>query len=103
MMTILVQFTLSHTEDKTAEIVEFFNEILPDTCTFNGNLSAELYQKDLSENSLALFEEWESTAHFNEYIAWRKNIGDFDRLGAMLTDMPAITVMSKIVTTPEVE
>lgn len=44
-MTILVQFTLSHTEDKTAEIVEFFNEILPDTCTFNGNLSAELYQK----------------------------------------------------------
>lgn len=60
-------------------------------------------KKDLSENSLVLFEEWESTAHFNEYIAWRKNIGDFDRLGAMLTDMPAITVMSKIVTTPEVE
>ncbi len=51
-MTILVQFTLSHPEDKTAEIVEFFNEILPDTRTFNGNLSAELYQKDLAENAL---------------------------------------------------
>ncbi|WP_368085390.1 putative quinol monooxygenase [Vibrio splendidus] len=101
MMTILVQFTLSHTEDKTAEIGAFFNEILPDTRTFNGNLSAELYQKDLAENALVLCEEWESTAHFNEYIAWRKDIGDFDRLGAMLTDMPIITVMSKIVTASE--
>ncbi|MEZ8384175.1 antibiotic biosynthesis monooxygenase, partial [Vibrio splendidus] len=27
--------------------------------------------------------------------------GDFDRLGAMLTDMPIITVMSKIVTASE--
>ncbi len=44
-MTILVQFTLSHTENKTAEIGEFFNEILPDTRTFNGNLSAELIKK----------------------------------------------------------
>ncbi|MBY7729259.1 antibiotic biosynthesis monooxygenase [Vibrio splendidus] len=102
MMTILVQFTLSHTEEKAAEIVEFFNEILPDTRTFNGNLSAELYQKDLSENSLVLFEQWEDTAYFDEYIAWRKNIGDFDRLGTMLTDMPTITVMSKIITTSKV-
>lgn len=101
MMTILVQFTLSHTEDHTVEIVEFFNEILPDTRTFNGNLSAELYQKDLPENSLVLCEEWESKSHFNEYIAWRKDIGDFARLGAMLTDAPTITVMSKIVTASE--
>ncbi|MGF1789408.1 antibiotic biosynthesis monooxygenase [Photobacterium profundum] len=95
MMTILVQFTLRHTSENTAEIIRFFNEILPDTRTFDGNISAELYKKDRVDNALNLFEQWESPAHFDKYIDWRKSIGDFDRLGAMLTDAPVITVMSK--------
>lgn len=94
-MTILVQFTLSHVSENTANIIQFFNDILPDTRTFDGNISADLYRKDQADNALNLYEQWTSPAHFEKYINWRKQIGDFDRLGAMLTDAPVITVMSK--------
>lgn len=94
-MTILVQFTLNHTAENTDKIIRFFAEILPDTRTFAGNISAELFKQEQDGDALNLFEKWESAAHFEKYIEWRKSIGDFDRLGSMLTDTPMITIMDK--------
>lgn len=94
-MTILVKFTFKHTAENTTKITQFFNEILPDTRTFDGNVSAQLYKNDQAENALVLLEVWENPACFENYISWRKEIGDFDRLGSMLTDTPAITMMSE--------
>ncbi|MBZ6068512.1 putative quinol monooxygenase [Aeromonas schubertii] len=95
-MTILVTFELSHTEEQTPQIKDFFCEILPDTRSFEGNLSAQLFEKPQGGNALVLQEEWRSPAHFDKYIEWRKAIGDFDRLGSLLTQAPQISQLSKV-------
>lgn len=94
-MSILVQFKLSHSPENTQAIKDFFTEILPDTRTFEGNVSAHLYEKIQGQHELVLFEEWQTPQHFDKYIAWRKEIGDFDHLGTMLTDAPNISMLAK--------
>jgi len=94
-MSILVQFQLSHAPENNQVIKDFFTEILPDTRSFEGNISAHLFQNGQIDNALVLYEEWVSDAHFAKYIAWRKEIGDFDRLGAMLSQEPRISILSK--------
>ncbi|EGA70740.1 hypothetical protein VISI1226_01405 [Vibrio sinaloensis DSM 21326] len=94
-MSILVQFKLSHSLENTSVIKDFFTEILPDTLKFEGNLSANLYEQIQGDRQLVLLEEWLSPQHFEKYIAWRKDIGDFDQLGTMLTEAPEISILSK--------
>ncbi|MCG9595776.1 antibiotic biosynthesis monooxygenase [Vibrio sp. Isolate25] len=94
-MSILVQFKLNHSLKNTQSIKDFFTAILPDTRTFAGNLSAHLYEKVQGQHELVLLEEWQTPQHFDKYISWRKEIGDFDQLGTMLTDTPTISMLSK--------
>ncbi|EEX33491.1 MULTISPECIES: antibiotic biosynthesis monooxygenase family protein [Vibrio] len=94
-MSILVQFKLSHSSENTQVIKDFFTEILPDTRTFEGNISAHLFEKVQGQHELVLLEEWQTPQHFDKYIAWRKEIGDFDQLGTMLSEAPKIVMLSK--------
>ncbi|KLN63558.1 MULTISPECIES: putative quinol monooxygenase [Vibrio] len=94
-MSILVQFQLNHAPENNQLVKDFFTEILPDTRSFEGNISAHLFQNSQVDKTLVLFEEWQSEMHFKKYISWRKEIGDFDRLGALLSQEPNISILSK--------
>ncbi|MDC5704987.1 antibiotic biosynthesis monooxygenase [Vibrio europaeus] len=94
-MSILVQFQFNYAYENSQLIKDFFTEILPDTRTFDGNISAHLFQNSQVDKALVLYEEWQSEAHFKKYIGWRKEIGDFDRLGALLAQEPNISILSK--------
>ncbi|MBU6950659.1 antibiotic biosynthesis monooxygenase family protein [Hahella sp. HN01] len=94
-MAILVQFELRPADGNARKVKDFFAEILPATRTFAGNLSTHLYEKDQTQTTLILLEEWTHPERFDAYILWRKDIGDFGRLNAMLTESPAITMLTR--------
>lgn len=95
-MKIMVQFELTAQNEKSKEIQSFFGQILNDTREYNGCHGAKISKSQKHENKFILVEYWESQKHFDAYLNWRKEIGDFDTLGSMLTCAPEIQTFDVI-------
>lgn len=89
-MSIMVKFELKTQDSKTTDIDEFFSRILQGTRDFDGNFGAEVSRSSEDKTKLVLIEYWNSQEDFNKYLNWRKEIGDFDELGGMLSTNPDI-------------
>lgn len=97
-MKIMVKFELLTQENETESIKRFFERILQGTRDFDGCNGAQVSRLEEAPNKIVLIEYWESNVHFQNYLAWRKDIGDFDTLGNMLSKDPDIQIFQLIVT-----
>ena len=68
---------------KTQDMTNLLLEILPDTRSFKGCLSLELYFNE-SANTYTLIEDWDSLADYSLYVEWRKATGLFELFDALI-------------------
>lgn len=95
-MSTIVKFELMGKSNSEEKIKEFFQQILPDTRKYEGCLGAQLSQFFEDKNSILLIENWESQSHFQNYLNWRKETGDFDTLTTMLAEAPSIKIFESL-------
>ena len=71
-MNNLVIATFPIVPGKTKEITDFLMEIIPDTRSYKGCISLELYL-DKTKNIYTLVQDWESLADYDKYVDWRQS------------------------------
>jgi len=98
IMEIMVKFELLAQEEQTENIKQFFEKILQGTRDYEGCNGAQVARLKKEPNKIVLTEYWKSNEHFQKYLEWRKNIGDFETLGSMLSADPDIQILELIIT-----
>jgi quinol monooxygenase YgiN len=72
------------------ELLETFRAILPDTRNKDGCQSVEVTTNLDNSDNLVLVEHWTTRQHYENYLAWRQERGDLDRLAGALAAPPSI-------------
>jgi len=72
------------------ELVALFKNILPDTRSYDGCISVDVYRNQDEPEVITLVEQWEARPKYETYLGWRQESGALDALGAMLAAPPSI-------------
>ena len=72
------------------EVVAFFRSIMPETRAYEGCTSVDTLQNSDDADNVVLVEEWETREQYENYLAWRREMGVSDRLMQMLAEPPNI-------------
>ena len=75
---------------KGADLVAFFKSILPDTRSYDGCISVDVYQNMDTPDVVLLVEKWNSKAHYEKYLGWRSETGVVDKIVSQIDGAPSI-------------
>ena len=70
------------------EIVANLKEILPDTRSYDGCLSLNVYQNQDDADTVVIVSQWESKDKYETYLNWRMETGVFAKLTEALEGEP---------------
>ena len=80
---ILVEFPV-HPETRD-EFIVALHEILHDTRAYEGCKAVTVWTDEGDEDTVWLYEEWETREHQAAYINWRRETGNTAHLGAFIS------------------
>ena len=95
-MSVLVLLEAKVKSEDISNMKSYMAELLPDTRAYDGCKSIDIYSNTEDTDSWVLVEHWESHAHHEKYIAWRKETGVIDKIGAMLAGPPSTRYFERI-------
>ncbi len=72
------------------EVLATLKSILPDTRSYDGNISMYVIRNQDDPDVLVAVEEWESKAHHEKYLAWRTETGVMDTLMEVVAEPPIL-------------
>ena len=72
------------------DLLAMMKGILPETRSYDGCISLNIYQNQDDSDVMVLVENFESKAHYEKYLAWREETGVLQKLGAALEGPPSI-------------
>ncbi|MGR8919099.1 MAG: putative quinol monooxygenase [Gammaproteobacteria bacterium] len=82
---------LRATANTVGELVRWLSENLPDTCSYEGCVSAQALQNSEDPNRIVVVGQWLSRTHWQRYIAWRENRGDLATVSSLVEGEPSFT------------
>ena len=87
MTTVILEITAK--EDSTSDVMSMLETALPETRSYDGcgDLTVH-FNKDT--RTFVLVDYWQSKAHYERYLAWRKETGVFGNLALLLEAEPKI-------------
>ena len=97
-MKIMVKFEMVAKSEDVDNMRLFFERILPDTRKYDGCEGAILSRLSEQPDKFVLIEYWESNDHFQNYMKWRTEIGDFAKFGTMLAAEPDTQIFEVVIT-----
>lgn len=83
-MSCIVLLEIQVTPESVSEMKELLKKMLPDTRSFAGCITLDIYGNLEDSGNLVFHESWDSRAHYERYLAWRGETGDAAQLDAML-------------------
>ncbi|MBK8308963.1 MAG: antibiotic biosynthesis monooxygenase [Gammaproteobacteria bacterium] len=95
-MSCIVLLELQIKPESVNEMKAFLTRILPDTRTYAGCKSLDVYGDLENGASLVFHECWDSRAHYEKYFAWRTETGVAAQLGAMMAAAPVLRYCEKL-------
>ena len=94
-MSVVVLLTAKAKEGQYETLVATFKAILPDTAARDGAALIRAAADD-ADQAVKVYEVWDKIESQQAYIAWRKERGDLDKLGALLREAPTFEVLEDI-------
>lgn len=82
----------------TDEVIAILTKALPDSLEHNGCEAIHLRLDQGSPTTVVSFTQWATRRHYEEYLAWRTEMGLKDEIGRMLTEPISIRYFDDIVT-----
>ena len=95
-MSILLIAEVNIKPDKVEELQNYMAEILPDTRSFEGCNSIEIYMNSEDNTKMVLVENWESIDNYHKYHEWRVEMGAIDIIRSMIDGRPSRMVLDKL-------
>ena len=92
---VMVLVDLQSKPDEVSNMKSFLTEVLPDTRSYTGCQSLEVFTNKDDDANLVLVEFWDTKAHYEEYLNWRGETGALDKLGEMIAKEPTIRYFNK--------
>ena len=89
-MSVNVILEVQSKPENIEDLISTFNNILPDTRSYDGCLGVQVIGNQDDSLNLVLLETWESREHYEKYLGWRTETGALEALGAMLSQPPSI-------------
>ncbi len=89
-MTCIVILEATAKKGTGTDLVEAFRALLPDTRNKEGCQGVEVTTNLDNADNLVLVERWATRKDYENYLGWRQQRGDLDRLGALLAEPPSI-------------
>ena len=89
-MSINVILDVQSKPESIDELKSTFENILPDTRSFDGCINIKVIGNQDNPLNLVLLETWETKEQYEKYLAWRTETGALDALVAMLSQPPSI-------------
>ncbi len=77
-------------------LMETLRDVLPDTRSYEGNQSVDVYQKVDDPETCIIHSQWDSQGHWEKYIAWREETGVLASFVEELEGPPTIRFFNKI-------
>ncbi|MET0986237.1 MAG: antibiotic biosynthesis monooxygenase family protein [Steroidobacteraceae bacterium] len=95
-MTIAVVVELSVKPEHSSDIAAGLAQTLAVTRGFAGCLGIQGCRHDSVPHRFVMLEHWESRAHYERYLEWRKQTGMMEQMGGVLADVPSTRIMDVI-------
>ena len=76
-------------------LMETLRDVLPDTRSYEGNQSVDVYQKVDDPDTCIIHSQWDSQGHWEKYIAWREESGELTAFVEELEGPPTIRFFNK--------
>ena len=89
-MAVVVLLHIQFDESKADEYKAALQSMLPDARARKGALKIHMLVDKDQPADVAIYEEWETRADHEAYLAWRTERGDMEKLGSMLRAAPSI-------------
>jgi quinol monooxygenase YgiN len=89
-MTCIVLLEMTARKGTGRQLVETIRALLPDTRSKDGCRSVEVTTNLDDSDNLVLVEHWATRQHYENYLAWRQQRGDLDKLAEALAEPPSI-------------
>ncbi len=86
-MTVFVTFDIELKPEAADPFCDGFQAMLEDTVKFKGFRTIRVVRHAENKNRVFLFEEWDSVADYETYIAFRTERGDMDMLSQIATSV----------------
>jgi len=87
-MSVLVLFEATAAAGQEAAMEALFADILPDTRAYEGCESLTAHRNQDAPAELVLVERWSSRERHGDYLRWREERGDIERLAGLLAGPP---------------
>ena len=94
-MSIVITFEARAQQGKEQGLLDYFRQSLVDTRSFEGCIEVKLHTEEDSPTTLYMYEEWESKQAYENYLAWRGERGDMEKLMEFLEAEPVIRFFEK--------
>jgi quinol monooxygenase YgiN len=89
-MTCIVILEVTAKKGTGVQLVETFRTLLPDTRSKDGCQSVEVTTNLDDNDNIVLVERWATRQLYDNYLAWRQQRGDLDKLAGALAGPPSI-------------
>jgi quinol monooxygenase YgiN len=89
-MTCIVILEVTAKKGTGPQLVETFRALLHDTRNKDGCQGVEVTTNLDNGDNLVLVERWATRQHYENYLSWRQQRGDLDRLAEGLAEPPSI-------------
>ncbi len=96
MSTTVVLLEVQVKPECVEEVKAFLKEVLPDTRAYAGCQSIDIYGNLDESNNLVFYERWDTREHYQKYLNWRTERGDFESLSSKLAGPPSIRYYDRI-------
>lgn len=89
-MTCMVLVEVKAKVGTGGDLVDLFEQILPDTRAFEGCMSVDVYRHQDDQDVVVLVEQWQTRAHYEKYFSWREETGALAQLVERLDGPPSL-------------
>ena len=87
-MGVCITLEFTAREGQADALKNMLIETLPDTRAKEACVFVNAYTDQDDPNKIVLIEEWASREAHGEYLGWRAERGDFEKLGALVAGPP---------------
>lgn len=89
-MSIAVIFRIQIQQGRTSDFFDYLKKILPDTRSYEGFISIDLYSSVEDPHKIIMYQVWQSLEHRHAYNAWREKTGVAKKLSSFFESSPKL-------------
>jgi len=97
-MSVDVILDLQVSPENREELLSVLTAMLPDTRAYKGFINIAVTSNEDDIHNIVVLEQWQQRSDHENYMAWRTERGDIDKLASLLSSPPILRYLATIPT-----